>query len=77
MITLPASFPPRPIPPRAAGSCSWASTYRVDRAIDAGLMPTLARLAAAGSRHRMVVATRCPGRAGRPSSRVPRSPSTG
>ena len=30
---------------------------RVDLAIDAGMMPTLARLAETGSRHRMVVAT--------------------
>lgn len=64
MISLPASFPSAPSTPSAAGPgprrrilLVGLDGLRVDRAIDAGLMPTLARLAAAGSRHRMVVAT--------------------
>lgn len=58
MITLPASFPPPPdTAPRRRIMLVGLDGLRVDRAIDAGLMPTLARLAAAGSRHRMVVAT--------------------
>lgn len=66
MTLLPASFPqPQQDSPRRRVLFVGLDGLRVDLAIDAGLMPTLARLAGSnadggsgsGSRHRMIVAT--------------------
>ncbi len=56
MPLLPASFPqPEASGPRRRVLLVGLDGLRVDLAIDSGLMPTLARLAATGSRHRMLV----------------------
>lgn len=57
MTQLPASFPvPARHTPRRRILLVGLDGLRIDLAVDAGLMPTLAWLANTGSRHRMVVA---------------------